>query len=67
MTNKPIVVYPNSGETYDAERKCWLGDTDPVDFGLASGDWFRAGATVIGGCCRTGPEHVRAIRERVHG
>ena len=64
-TRKPIVVYPNSGETYDAERKCWLGETDPVDFGSASRDWVEAGATVIGGCCRTGPDHVRAIRSRV--
>ena len=67
VTNKPIVVYPNSGETYDAERKCWLGETDPVDFGSASGVWVEAGATVLGGCCRTGPDHVRAIRERVRG
>ena len=65
VTRKPIVVYPNSGETYDADRKCWLGETDPVDFGSASGDWVEAGATVIGGCCRTGPDHVRAIRNRV--
>lgn len=65
VSKKPIVVYPNSGETYDAERECWLGETDPADFGLASGDWAGAGATVIGGCCRTGPDHVRAIRDRL--
>ena len=62
VTKKPIVVYPNSGETYDADRKRWLGETDPVDFGSASGDWIGAGATIVGGCCRTGPDHVRAIR-----
>jgi homocysteine S-methyltransferase len=65
VTGKPIVVYPNSGETYDAERKCWLGETDPQDFGSASGEWVEAGATIVGGCCRTGPDHVRAIRNRV--
>lgn len=64
-TTKPIVVYPNSGETYDAARHCWTGDTDPVDLGAAARDWFRAGARLIGGCCRTGPEHVREIREGV--
>ncbi len=63
VTRKPIVVYPNSGETYDAAGKCWLGETDPVDFGSASGEWVEAGATIIGGGCRTGPEHGRAIRE----
>jgi len=65
VTKKPIVVYPNSGETYDAERKCWVGETDPMDFGSASGDWIEAGATIVGGCCRTGPDHVRAIRAQV--
>lgn len=24
MTTKPILIYPNSGETYDAERKEWV-------------------------------------------
>jgi homocysteine S-methyltransferase len=65
VTRKPIVVYPNSGETYDAEGKCWLGETDPVDFGSASAGWIEAGATIIGGCCRTGPDHIRAIRNHV--
>lgn len=65
VTHQPIAVYPNSGETYDAVNKCWLGETDPVDFGSASGDWVEAGATAIGGCCRTGPDHIRAMRDRL--
>ena len=24
MSNKPVVIYPNSGETYDAEHKQWI-------------------------------------------
>ncbi len=64
-TAKPIIVYPNSGEVYDAKLKRWAGKTDPVDFGRSSREWLAAGATLIGGCCRTGPEHVRAIREQL--
>jgi homocysteine S-methyltransferase len=60
-TAKPIVVYPNSGEDWDAEHRCWTGFSDPADFGLLAQDWRKAGAQIIGGCCRTGPEHVRAI------
>lgn len=30
---------------------------------LAAG-WVRAGATIIGGCCGTGPGHIRAVAER---
>jgi homocysteine S-methyltransferase len=61
-TAKPIVVYPNSGEGWDAEHRCWTGTSDPADFGRLAEEWREAGAQIIGGCCRTGPEHVRAIR-----
>jgi len=62
-TLKPIVVYPNSGEGWDAEHRCWTGTSDAAGFGLLAREWTQAGAQVIGGCCRTGPEHIRAIRE----
>ncbi len=62
VTDKPIVVYPNSGEQYDVEQKRWLGIADSTDFAKASEDWCAEGAKLIGGCCRTGPEHIRRIR-----
>ena len=61
-TDKPVSVYPNSGENWDATTKTWYGIADAVDFGAAAKEWYDLGARVIGGCCRTGPEHVRAIR-----
>jgi homocysteine S-methyltransferase len=61
-TKKPIVVYPNSGEGWDAEHRCWTGTSDPAGFGQLARDWVDAGAQIIGGCCRTGPDHIRAIR-----
>ncbi|GII59969.1 homocysteine S-methyltransferase YbgG [Sphaerisporangium krabiense] len=62
VTGSPIVVYPNSGETWDAEGRRWLGLADPREFGAAAREWRDAGATLIGGCCRTTPEHIRQIR-----
>jgi homocysteine S-methyltransferase len=62
-TQKPILVYPNSGETYDIEHKRWLGETDSQDFAAAALSWCAAGASLIGGCCRTGPEHIRHVRQ----
>ena len=62
-TQKPIVVYPNSGETYDIEKKQWLGETDSQDYAAAAVSWSAAGASIIGGCCRTGPEHIRHVRQ----
>jgi homocysteine S-methyltransferase len=61
-TAKPIVVYPNSGEGWDAEARCWTGIADAAGFGDSAREWRQAGAQMIGGCCRTGPEHVREIR-----
>ncbi|MBK9055931.1 MAG: homocysteine S-methyltransferase [Chloroflexi bacterium] len=65
VTDKPIVVYPNSGETYDAGQRCWSGISSAAEFAAASQTWFSAGASLIGGCCRTGPEHIRQMRQRL--
>lgn len=59
----PIVVYPNSGETYDADHQCWQpGRNAPTPFADAACGWVRRGARLIGGCCRTGPADIAAIR-----
>jgi homocysteine S-methyltransferase len=60
-TSKPIIVYPNSGEQWDALHRCWQGDGQLQAFGELAGRWRSAGAQWIGGCCRTGPEQVRAV------
>jgi homocysteine S-methyltransferase len=60
-TNKPILVYPNSGETYDATKNDWNGDPVLDSFGEQAIEWYDAGARMIGGCCRTTPEDIRVI------
>jgi homocysteine S-methyltransferase len=62
-SDKPVLVYPNSGEGWDAASRCWTGVTDPADFGAQAAQWFHAGAQIVGGCCRTRPEHVREVAE----
>ncbi|MCX4668960.1 homocysteine S-methyltransferase [Streptomyces sp. NBC_01381] len=59
ITGKPVVVYPNSGETWDAATKTWQG---PQRFsaGRVTG-WRDAGARLIGGCCRVGPETIAEV------
>lgn len=61
-TEKPLLAYPNSGERYDAEGNCWVGTSAPVEFGQEAKVWYSAGARLIGGCCRTGPAHIRQMR-----
>jgi S-methylmethionine-dependent homocysteine/selenocysteine methylase len=35
----------------------------PSRYAAAALDWVALGAQVVGGCCGTGPEHIRALRE----
>ncbi|MFE1288301.1 homocysteine S-methyltransferase [Streptomyces sp. NPDC058751] len=59
VTGKPVVVYPNSGETWDAGARAWTGRST-FTAGQVGG-WERAGARLIGGCCRVGPEAITGI------
>lgn len=58
---KPVIVYPNSGETWDAATRRWQGHADAADFGALARRWFAAGAQAVGGCCRTGLPHIVAV------
>lgn len=62
-SDKPVLVYPNSGEGWDAEHRCWTGSTDPEQFGAGAAAWLAAGAAIVGGCCRTRPAHIRQVAE----
>lgn len=59
VTSKPIVAYPNSGETWDAAGRRWRGRAAFPNELVRS--WRAAGAGLIGGCCRTGPTQITAI------
>ncbi|MFG2884563.1 homocysteine S-methyltransferase [Streptomyces sp. NPDC048297] len=59
VTGKPVVVYPNSGETWDAGARMWDGR---ATFGAERVEgWRAAGARLIGGCCRVGPSAITTI------
>jgi homocysteine S-methyltransferase len=62
VTARPLVIYPNSGERWDAKHRRWVPGEGPFDFGAAARRWRERGARLIGGCCRTGPETIRTIR-----
>ena len=66
-TQKPVLVYPNSGETYDAAKSDWDGHRIYESFGEEAKEWYNAGARLIGGCCRTTPEDISAIASWVRG
>ncbi|HLW25647.1 MAG TPA: homocysteine S-methyltransferase [Steroidobacteraceae bacterium] len=66
-TTKPLVAYPNSGERYDARTKCWSDVPSEQSLASAAGGWYRAGARLIGGCCRTRPADIAALRAALEG
>jgi homocysteine S-methyltransferase len=63
VSEKPVVVYPNSGETWEAATRTWTGAS-----GLAPADvatWLDLGARLVGGCCRIGPAQVSEVAAAV--
>ena len=62
-SDKPVLVYPNSGDGWDAAARCWIGQSDPAEFGALARDWFAAGAQIVGGCCRTRPAHIHKVAQ----
>lgn len=62
-----LVAYPNLGEIW--EDKQWLPGTGscptPEGFALSAARWVEAGASIVGGCCRTTPKTIQAVRARL--
>jgi homocysteine S-methyltransferase len=57
-TSKPIVVYPNSGERWDAGDESWHGAAGREGLATLAPQWISAGAGIVGGCCRVGPGQI---------
>ncbi|KJS58175.1 homocysteine S-methyltransferase [Streptomyces rubellomurinus] len=63
VTGKPVVVYPNSGEEWDAGRRGWRGE--PTFRSARVGGWLADGARLVGGCCRVGTDGIAALAAEV--
>ncbi|MFD4910205.1 homocysteine S-methyltransferase [Kitasatospora purpeofusca] len=68
VSGKPVVVYPNSGEGWDAAAGAWCGEPTFGAAGAPRADgrarvagWLADGARLVGGCCRVGPAGIRAV------
>jgi S-methylmethionine-dependent homocysteine/selenocysteine methylase len=66
----PVFAYPHRG-VFEMPNWRFIDTVTPEDFAEASVDWAKAGATVIGGCCGIGPEHIaelsRSLSARLSG
>jgi homocysteine S-methyltransferase len=60
-SNKPYVVYPNSGRVWDAENKVWTGSAALGFSNDLIRQWVEAGAEIVGGCCGIGATEIAEL------
>lgn len=60
----PLVAKPNAGLPHLQGNKT-VFDLDPAGFAAAAGALIAAGASIVGGCCGTTPEHIAALDKAV--
>jgi 5-methyltetrahydrofolate--homocysteine methyltransferase len=64
VPDRPILVHANAGMPVQKDGGVVFPDSPEFMASLAP-ELVRAGASIIGGCCGTTPEHIRAIRSAV--
>ena len=63
----PVIAKPNAGMPVMDEHGMAHYSMTPDDFAAAMTRLVDAGASVVGGCCGTNPEYIRALKEVVRG
>ncbi len=64
ITHKPISVQPNAGVPVSVEgRNIYL--CSPEYMATYAKHFILSGAKIVGGCCGTAPEHIKAIKKAV--
>lgn len=66
QTALPIAVYGNVGIP-ESEQHGWefTHDISEEQYAAHSREWFRIGASIIGGCCGTTPEYIRQLASSI--
>lgn len=63
-TNLPIMAKPNAGLPHLNEQNETVYSLSPESFAEEMLDLCEAGATLLGGCCGTTPEHIEALYKK---
>ena len=64
---RPISAMPNAGFPQRVGDRTVYPRSSPEYFALFAREAAAMGARIIGGCCGTSPEHIRALAEAVRG
>jgi len=65
-TDLPLLAYPNAG-TSSVERGIVKYDLPTSVLVEEAMKWLEKGAVVFGGCCGTGPDHIKALSNAFKG
>lgn len=65
-TNTPIIAQPNAGMPRRGPGRRYEYDVDGEYFAGYASRYVAGGASMIGGCCGTTPDHIRAAAAAVH-
>uniref|UniRef100_A0A182JRI6 Protein kinase domain-containing protein n=1 Tax=Anopheles christyi TaxID=43041 RepID=A0A182JRI6_9DIPT len=63
----PLIVYPNSGEQWDAVASCWRGAENLTPLETYLPQWVELGVKFVGGCCRTNARDIKRMKKTVIG
>ncbi|XP_049280096.1 AP2-associated protein kinase 1 [Anopheles funestus] len=63
----PLIVYPNSGEQWDAIGGCWRGADNLTPLETYLPQWVEMGVKFVGGCCRTNARDIKRMKKTVIG
>ena len=66
VATKPIIVKPNAGMPRLVDGKT-VFDVGPEEFAQHVAKLIAAGATIVGGCCGTTPDHIREVGKTGRG
>ena len=63
VTTLPVIAKPNAGLPDPVDGHY---DLPPEDFASTMVDVVGAGVSIVGGCCGTNPDYIRALHDAVH-
>lgn len=61
LTDLPLGAYGNAGRAGREQEEEIVCDVPPEEYARLAREWVNAGASIVGGCCGTGIEHIRKL------
>ncbi len=61
LTDLPLGAYGNAGVAGREREEDLVCDVGPAEYARLAREWVHAGASIVGGCCGTGTEHIRQL------